>query len=444
MQSRDGRSACYASAMAATNRKDGTATIPISVAPREIRATLGAGFFTNGVWDMLSIVVPLYGVAVGLSVAEIGLIVAARSVLPTALSIHGGILMDRWGTRRILLWLAAGCVALPLLYPVSGWFGVLMLLQLALGLASSLGMAAAQTWSLQSSHGDTASLAHFSLVSRIGTFLGPIMIGAIWDLFGAWAAFACISLWGAGIAASAAYGAPPHTVRAGAPAPRAARARALATLVPRWAEHRRAIALAAIPAVAFVLAVSFFRNAPGAIQASLYVVYLGEIGVTGTLIGMLVALCELSGVAGSLAAAPAERLMRPPALVVSCIAVSIAAIGATPLIGHAFLLLIVAAVLRGFAQGMSQPLMYSILGRAVPSSVHGTSVGLRNAVTRLASIVTPIVMGITAELWGIEASFYAVAVALLAGTAGLALAARMIFTASGAHAGTATGRKRSA
>mgnify|MGYP006144104423 CR=1 FL=1 len=35
---------------------------------RETHATLAAGLFTNGVWDMLSIVVPLYAVAVGLSV----------------------------------------------------------------------------------------------------------------------------------------------------------------------------------------------------------------------------------------------------------------------------------------------------------------------------------------------------------------------------------------
>src|SRR5919106_7039045 len=101
------------------------------------RATLWAGFFTNGVWDMLSVVVPLYAAAVGLSVADIGFIVAARSVLPTALSIHGGILMDRWGTPRVLIWVAVACLVLPLLYPLSGWFAVLVLLQLLLGLASS-------------------------------------------------------------------------------------------------------------------------------------------------------------------------------------------------------------------------------------------------------------------------------------------------------------------
>src|SRR4051812_44908638 len=152
---------------------------------------------------MLSVVVPLYAAAVGLSAADVGFIVSARSVLPSALSIHGGILMDYWGPRRMILWLAAACVALPLLYPVAGWFAPLVILQLVLGLASSLEMAAAQTWILQTSH-DTAVLARFSLVSRIGTFLGPLTIGMIWDALGAWAAFVWISVWSVGTLAVAA------------------------------------------------------------------------------------------------------------------------------------------------------------------------------------------------------------------------------------------------
>ncbi len=385
---------------------------------RENRATLGAGLFTNGVWDMLSVVVPLYGVAVGLNAAEIGLVVAARSVLPTALSIHGGILMDQLGIRRVLMWVAAGSVTLPLLYPISGWFVTLIVLQLLLGLASSLGMAAAQTWSLQSSHGDTAALARFSVFSRIGTFLGPVVVGAAWDLFGAWTAFACVALCGAGIVAAAAHGVPGGLHRA-QPAPPA-----LSVLVPRWEQHKQALALALIPAVAFVLAVSFLRNAPGAIQSSLFVVYLSGIGMSGTLIGFLVALSELFGVFGSLVAAPMERRMRGDRLVIACIAVSVAAIAITPLIGQFLILLIVASALRGIGQGVSQPLMYSILSHAAPSTRHGASVGLRNAVVRLASIVTPTAMGFAAEAWGIEASFYVIGAVFLLATAALALAAR--------------------
>ena len=396
---------------------------PASPDPTVIRATLWAGFFTNGVWDMLSVLVPLYAAAVGLPASDIGFIVAARSVLPALLSIHGGILMDHWGTPRVLLCVAIACCALPVAYPMTGWFTLLVVLQLLLGLASGLAMSASQTWSLQTSH-DVATLARYSLYSRIGTFLAPVMVGATWDFFGAWAAFVSVSLWAAGAVATVRVAARHDTPQPSAKG--GAQHGTLRLLIPQWPAHRQALALAAIPAVAFVLFVSFFRNAPGAIQASMYVVYLGEVGLSGTLIGALVGFSEFAGVIGSLAAAPVARRVHGPTLVILCIAVSIIAIAITPLIGLLFALLVVAAGVRGFAQGMSQPLMYSLLGSAVPPSVHGATVGLRNAVTRLASIVTPAAMGVVAEAWGIAVSFYVVGIAMLIGVGILAVGARSL------------------
>ena len=389
---------------------------------RENAASLSSGLFTNGVWDMLSVIVPLYAVAVGLGAAEIGMIVAARSVLPAVLSIHGGILVDQLGTRRVLLAVALGCAGLPLLYPLSGWFAMLVTLQLLLGLASSVSMAASQTWSIQASGGDTALLARYSIVSRIGTFLAPITVGAAWDLYGAWAAFISVSLCGAGIIASAARAAPDGAGRrphAAVPA-----RTVLAALVPRWSEHKQALALAAVPAVAFVLALSFLRNSHGAIQSSLYVVYLADIGWSGTLIGVLVGLAEFFGVFGSMMAAATERRVPAGRLMLACIAVSLTAIAITPLIGGFLAALVAASAARGTAQGMSQPLMYSMLSRAAPSARHGTSVGLRNAVVRFASILTPAAMGIAAEAWGVEASFYVIGAVLLLATVALAAYAR--------------------
>jgi MFS family permease len=390
-------------------------------ADRDVLATLGAGLFTNGVWDMLSVVVPLYAVAVGLNTAEIGLIVAARSVLPAALSIHGGILMDQLGTRRVLLWVAAVSATLPLFYPVSGWFAVLTVLQLLLGLASGLGMAASQTWTMQISHGNTAMLARYSVATRIGTFIGPVVVGAMWDLSGAWAAFACVALCGAGTIAATAYSNPDSTRQ-----PILPHGNGSSVLLPRWAPHKQALLLALIPAVAFILAASILRNASGAIQSSLFVVYLNGIGMSGTLIGTLVALAELSGVFGSLLAAPVERRLRSDRLVILCIAVSLIAISITPLVAGSLVLLMAACAVRGIVQGMSQPLMYSILGHEIPHNRHGASVGLRNAVVRLGSIITPAVMGIVAEIWGIEISFYALGATFLMATVALAFFARKI------------------
>ena len=380
---------------------------------REQFAILGAAVFTNGLWDMLSVLVPLYGVAVGLNPAEIGLIVSARSVLPAALSIHGGILMDQLGTRRVLLSVAGACAALPLLYPLTGWFTLLAGLQLLLGFASSLSMAASQTWAMHTSRGATHLLAQHSVATRVGTFIGPVIVGAAWDLFGAWIAFACISICGAAIIAATQIHTPPAS--AGSQP-----LHGLGVLLPRWEPHKQAIMLAAIPGVAFVLCASFLRNSSGGIQSSLYIVYLDGIGLSGTVIGLLVAIAELSGVLGSLLAAPMERRLRSDRLAIACIATSVTAIAATPLLGSHLVLLIVACVVRGTAQGMSQPLMYSILSMEVPPARRGASVGLRDAVVRVQSIVTPAVMGAIAAAWSIEASFYCIGAAFLLAAAGLA------------------------
>jgi MFS family permease len=385
-------------------------------ADRELLATLGAGVFTNGVWDMLSVVVPLYAVAVGLNAAEIGLIVAARSVLPALLSIHGGILMDQLGTRRVLMWVAAACTALPLLYPLSGWFAVLTLLQLVLGLASALGMAASQTWAMQVGRGDTAILARYSVATRIGTFFGPVVVGAAWDHFGAWVAFICVAICGAGVIAA--------TAQSNVAVSTLPHGQGAAVLLPRWKPHKEALLLALIPPVAFILVASLLRNSSGSIQSSLFVVYLNGIGYSGTLIGTLVATAELSGVAGSLLAAPVQRRTGSYALVIACIVVTLFCMASTPLIAGTLAVLFGACVLRGIVQGMSQPLMYAILSNEVANDRHGSSVGLRNAVVRLGSIVTPAVMGVVAEAYGIETSFYVIGVVFLATTVVLALAFR--------------------
>ena len=391
------------------------ASAPRKSKDRDLFATYAAGVFTNGVWDMLSIVVPLYAVAAGLTPAEIGLIIAARSVLPTALSIHGGIVMDELGTRRVLIWVAAASAALPLLFPLSGLFAALAALQLLLGLATALGMAASQTWGMQASHGDTAILARYSIATRIGTFIGPVVAGAAWDLFGPWAAFACVALCAAGTIVSTAYGTRDHEDLAPSHKP------SLAALVPNWEAHKQALRLAIVPAVAFILAASFLRNAHGAIQSSLFVVYLNGEGISGTLIGTLVAIAELAGVAGSLLAAGAQRRFSANRLVLACTGVSLLGICATPLLAPLLALLIAGSVVRGVAQGMSQPLMYSVLTHGVPGGRHGVSVGLRNAVVRLGSIVTPALMGFLAEAQGLAQSFYLVGAIYLAAVALLAL-----------------------
>jgi MFS family permease len=372
-------------------------------ARRALLGTYGIGLFAGGQWDMLGIIIPLFAVFIGLSPSEIGIVVAARSVLPVLFSIHGGALMDRFGTRRVTIWLALATAALPVFYPLCGWFWALFLLQLMTGLNATLAMAGGQTLINQLTFGDPAQLGRFSFVTRFGNFAGPVLIGFVWHHFGDWPAFVFIAAWGLFTLASVLL--IPETENLGADGKPTAEKFSIKTLLPRWADYRDSFALVPIPAVAFTLAITMIRNGPGAIQASFFVVYLNEIGVSGTMIGMLTGIAEISVGIGSLAAGWAAARGKTHWLVVFFVGLAVFSICLTPLVAHAMTLLIAATILRGFSQGINQPLIFSILSRSVGPGRQGAAVGLRNTVNRLANIIIPTIMGFAAEIWGIAASF---------------------------------------
>src|ERR1700732_4607420 len=67
-----------------------------------------AGPFAMGYTEFYNFLIPLYGLSLGMSAGAIGMLVGARSLLAVFLSIHVGVLMDRFGTRRGTLFFVAG------------------------------------------------------------------------------------------------------------------------------------------------------------------------------------------------------------------------------------------------------------------------------------------------------------------------------------------------
>ena len=80
----------------------------------------------------------------------------------------------------------------------------------------------------------------------------------------------------------------------------------------------------------------------------------------------------------------------------------------TPALGGMFLILAIATASRGYAQGLSQPVMFGILARAVDPALQGTAIGLRTTSNRFATVVVPLIMGFVADAVGIEQSFYVI------------------------------------
>src|SRR5439155_20802937 len=161
-----------------------------------------------------------------------------------------GVLMDRFGTRRVTLFFVWIGMVLAPLFPLAPGFWPLLILQLVNGAAVSFAWSGAQTLIAQLAEGDAGYIGKFSFFARMGSTTAPIFAGAVWDYGGAWPAYLLGAAWG-GVLTIALLRTPEAEIFA----PRQqqdvrgrARFRARDTL-PRASDYISSIMLIAIPAI---------------------------------------------------------------------------------------------------------------------------------------------------------------------------------------------------
>lgn len=378
------------------------------------------GLFGMGYIDVFVFLMPLYAVQLKFTATEIGWLVGARTILTLLFSIHIGTLMDRFGTLRVMrVFVLAAMIAAPF-YPLLENFWGLLLLQIFVGGAVSFAWAGGQTLIAQIGHGDAGYIGYFSFASRLGTTGAPLIAGFIWDYGGVWPSYLLAVLWGAVLMIALWFATEPPIQPSAAPGDAPGDASddretrfSLRDMAPRLSDYTRSFAMMAIPVIAISVTVMFLRNSTSGVNNSLYVVYLDGIGLTGWDIGVLFAAIEFASGVGSLFGGPAMRLGHPLWTMTIATALAIALICITPWLGGLFILLLIAQVLRGFAQGLSQPVMFSAQSKSVGRHEQGAVVGLRQTLNRLSAIIVPPVMGLIADHWGLAESFIIMGAGLL-------------------------------
>lgn len=389
---------------------------PLILSRRVAWSAYATGFFCDSYTELFTLIVPLWAVYLGMTPIEIGILVGARAFLPFFLAIHGGVMIDKFGTRRVMVIVSAVCLIVPPLFPVMPWFGIMLLLQTAGGLAGTWAWVGAQAQAIQVSNADTAFVSRWAFFARIGAMSGPVMLGVSWDLLGPVPSFIIAGAWGGAFLVTSLL--IPESGAAASPGDKKFR---LADVAPRLSDYIGAVALMAIPAVTLVVAASFIRASSANIQNSFYVVYLQEINLSGTLIGTLIALTQIAAGFGTLTGGWVERLLKPQTALLVTVFFSVVFIAITPLLGGIFVLLAVAVIARGFFQGVSQPILFTYLSRAVSMAEQATSIGLRTTVNRLAVLILPVLMGAVAEVWGVGPSFLVMGGLLLAMLGGIVI-----------------------
>jgi sugar phosphate permease len=383
--------------------------------------TYATGTLNDAQTELVSFIIPLYAVALGFGPLELGILVSAKSILPSILSIHGGVLMDRYGTRLVMLMMGAACTLMPPLFIVASWFPTLLLLQMALGMVQSFGWIGAQALAVAVGKDNPRVLDRFSFFARVGVMVAPTLAGAMWDFLPHWISFVVIGAAG-GAFWLAVRAIPPAATGEDRSSDDPRPPFRLRDIMPRLSDYIGAIGLMVIPVVAFVVVVSSVRIGSALMQQSFYIVYLKEIGLQATFIGLFVTLSQMMAAAGTLSGAWMSRFVPPHWVFLGMVTLSVILIYSTPVFGSALFILAIAIAVRGFAQGASQPVMYTILSRAVSRETQATAIGLRATGNRVAGITLPILMGAVAETWGLAATFFVTGGLLLLILGGSAIA----------------------
>jgi MFS family permease len=367
--------------------------------------TYTSGMVNDSQTELIGFVIPLYALFLGMSPFELGMLVSSKSVLSSILSIHSGVLMDRFGTRRVMLAMGAACTFMPPLFAVSGWFPFLLILQMALGAVLSFGWIGSQALAVYVGRNDPRVVGRFSFFARVGVMMAPVAGGLMWDYLPYWVSFVVGGAMG-GVFWLSVNALPPKEVGEDPDKATERPPFRLRDILPSLSDYIGAIGLLVIPMVAFVVTVSSVRIGTALLQNSFYLVYLKELGLSATVIGLFVTLSQLMAATGTLSSAWFQRFMHPHWLFLGMVVTSVTSIYVTPIFGSVLALLALAIAIRGFAQGASQPVMYTILSRAVSREIQATAIGLRATGNRVAGIILPLILGGVAELWGLSTTFY--------------------------------------
>jgi MFS family permease len=368
-------------------------------------AVYGIGLFSTSIFHIGAVIVPLWAATMNPAPVMFGLVFSAAHVLPLFLSIHTGALMDRLGARRVLLACTSIGMIIPLLYPAAPWIWALVFLQLFFGLSESMGWQGAQTMIGQYMHGRTVYAGRLSFVIRIGQFIAAPMAGVSWDLFGPWGAFGLMTLWGGG-AVICALMLPLQPAELAAPPEGGRRAR-LRALLPDRGDYITAFRLLGVPAVVVIVLLGALMHVGNAVQGSFYVAWLNQMGFTGTAIGLLGPAAAIGAALFSLATARLMRYLGGLWIALLSLWVGILLICVTPLFGT-YLMLQIAMFLRSGANGLAQPLVITLVLRGAGRENQGKAIGLRGTANRISSILSPLAMGVIAQAFGLELSFYVV------------------------------------
>lgn len=359
-----------------------------------LRLNNAVQLLSNGAWYVAIPFFPLYLVSQGASAGVVGTVVGLCGIVPLAISIHAGALVDQRGPVGVYaastLLFGVGGVILTVLrgIPAAGvGYGLMTIANIGFAVAAQAIVAAASTDETR-----IRNYGYYSLWNSAGAVAGPIAGGFIAARFGYVGAFAAlwILMLPCFVCIAGLRGVPKPSRHA----------------VPLSAAHTLVGTILRQQGMGAILFVSAMMVSAQQLQNTFYPLYLHQIGMAAPLIGILVAAVSSSTMAvRSLLSAGIALLGTGRALLLSMVVAAVS-FALAPLT-HVFWGLLGVSILMGSSVGFTQPLTMSLLVECVTAEFWGVALGIRQSVQRIATIISPLLYGAVSTANNVQNAFYA-------------------------------------
>jgi DHA1 family inner membrane transport protein len=323
---------------------------------------------------MLGLLIPLRADELGISIAAIGLIVAARSIAETLLAMPLSLVMSRIGARNAFVLSAAGSAVVAAACTLADGFWSLLLLNAAIGAGRSLGWVASQTYI--SSQGRPEHRARdtgrFSFISNAGQMVTPLMVGASATAFGYRMTFLVVAAYCLAFALIGLMLPSRGDVGEGGRAGLGA-----------------AVELLRLPRLQVAMLLTFVRLWVPSIWTPFFPLFLVAAGFSAQLAGAVISSAAVAATAVNLATGRLSRYASPERLCTIALGVAVVGLMLSP---HLLSVpgVFLPAVLVGIGNGLSLPLLIVLVSEASPPSQRGLALATRNAVNAFSSTLAPL------------------------------------------------------
>jgi len=378
-----------------------TTATPETASPgRELARLITGHVFLHACMAGMRMASPLLALKEGYSALAVGVLMSLYALTQVFLSLPAGRFADRHGLKRpvaISVTAATLGAGLAVAFPV---FPVLCLAALLTGGATGAAVIALQRHVGRVASGPTQLKQAFSWLAigpAFSNFLGPFAAGLVIDHAGFRAAFALMAVfplicW--------------FWIRTAREEPLSDAQRK----VPRG----RAWDLWREPMFRRLILVNWFLSSAWDVHTFVVPVLGHERGLSASVIGTILGVFAAAAAAIRVVLPAIAARVREWALIVGAMVATSAIYAVYPFM-HQALTMGLCSVLLGFALGIVQPMVLTLLHQITPEHRHGEAVGMRMLVINASSVAMPMLFGTAGAAVGVSAVFWTVAVAVGAG-----------------------------